>query len=353
MKAPLNPIVLLKDLGIGLDDASGFPPSLLFCTLSIRKYASTEDNMSNLTSLSTFLLWEFSERRELQILYFFLFLVMYLITIMGNLLIIVAVALDHHLHTPMYFFLTNLAMMDIGFVSVIIPKFISNSIMNSRSISYSGCVAQVFFYFFFAASDLFLLTVMAHDRYVAICNPLQYETIMHRGVCIQLAVTVWISSLLHSMLHTCGTFANTFCSNTVNQFFCEIPKLLNLSCSDFYLVEVGLLLLSCVIALGCFIFIIITYMQIFSAVLSLPSVHGQKKALSTCLPHLTVVSLFMFSSLIANARPPTNASSGLDIAFAVIYTIIPPMLNPFIYSMRNKDIKIALLKTLSRKFCSH
>ncbi|XP_061446115.1 olfactory receptor 14A16-like [Rhineura floridana] len=302
--------------------------------------------MSNFTSISTFLLWEFSEQRKLQILHFFLFLAMYLTTIMGNLLIIAAVALDHHLHTPMYFFLTNLAMVDIGSVSVIIPKSMVNSLMNSRSISYSGCVAQVFFYLFFAASDIFFLTVMAHDRSVAICNPLQYETIMHRGACIRMAAIVWIYSMLYSMLHTCGTFANTFCSNTVNQFFCEIPKLLNLSCSDFYLVEVGLVLLSCVIALGCFIFIIITYMQIFSTVLRIPSVHGQKKALSTCLPHLTVVSILIFSAVIANARPPTNASSALDIAFSVMYTVIPPMLNPFIYSMRNKDIKIALLKLL-------
>ncbi|XP_061447788.1 olfactory receptor 14A16-like [Rhineura floridana] len=302
--------------------------------------------MSNFTFMSMFLLWDFSERRELQILYFFLFLAMYLTTIMGNLLIIVAVALDHHLHTPMYFFLTNLAMEDIGSVSVIIPKSIYNSIMNKRSISYSGCVAQVFFYSFFAASDLFLLTVMAHDRYVAICNPLQYEAIMHRGACMQMAVAVWISGLLNSMLHTCGTFANTFCSNAVSQFFCEIPKLLKLSCSQIYLVEVGLLLLACIIALGCFTFIIVTYMQIFSAVLRIPSVHGQKKALSTCLPHLTVVSVLIFSALFAYAKPPSNDSSGLDIVFTMIYTIIPPMLNPFIYSMRNKEIKTALWKLL-------
>ncbi|XP_061447795.1 olfactory receptor 14A16-like [Rhineura floridana] len=299
--------------------------------------------MSNFTSISTFLLWEFSEQREL---HFFLFLAMYLATIMGNLLIIVAVALDHHLHTPMYFFLTNLAMADIGSVSVLIPKSMVNILMNSRFISYSGCVAQVFFYFFFAASDLSLLTVMAHDRYVAICNPLQYETIMHRGACIQMATIGWILSLLYAIVHTSGTFANTFCSNAVDQFFCEIPKLLKLSCSEIYLVEVGLLLLSCIIVLGCFIFIIVTYMQIFSTVLRIPSVHGQKKALSTCLPHLTVVSILIFSAVIANARPPTNASSALDIALAVIYTVIPPMLNPFIYSMRNKDIKIALLKLL-------
>ncbi|XP_061446850.1 olfactory receptor 14I1-like [Rhineura floridana] len=299
--------------------------------------------MSNLTSMSIFLLWEFSEVRELQILHFFMFLALYFTAMVGNLLIIAAIILDHHLHTPMYFFLTNLAMMDIGSVSVIIPKSMSNSIMNSRSISYSGCAAQVFCYLFFATSNISVLTVMAHDRHVAICNPLQYERIMHKGACIQMAVIVWIISLLYAIVHTCGTFANTFCSNNVNQFFCEIPKLLKLSCSDFYLVEVGLLVAGCSIGTGCFIFIIITYMQLFSAVLRIPSVHGQKKALSTCLPHLTVVSVLMSSGLFAYARPPTNASD-LDVVFAVIYTTIPPMLNPFIYSMRNKDIKNALWK---------
>ncbi|XP_061445251.1 olfactory receptor 14I1-like [Rhineura floridana] len=302
--------------------------------------------MSNSTSVSTFLLLEFSDVQELQILYFFLFLALYLPTITGNLLIIAAVALDHHLHTPMYFFLTNLAMMDLGIVSVIIPKSMTNSIMNSTTISYSGCVAQVFFYVFFVASDLSLLTVMAYDRYVAICNPLRYETIMHKGACLQMAVIVWISSLLYAIVHTSGTFANTFCSNVVSQFFCEIPKLLKLSCSDFYLFEIGLIVLSCFIALGCFIFIIITYMEIFSAVLRIPSAHGKKKAYSTCIPHLTVFSLLLFTELFAYARPPTDAPSDLDIPFALIYTIIPPMLNPFIYFMRNKEIKTALWKFL-------
>ncbi|XP_061445848.1 olfactory receptor 14I1-like [Rhineura floridana] len=306
--------------------------------------------MSNFTSVSTFLLLEFSEVRELQILHFFVFLALYFTAMVGNLLIIAAVALDHHLHTPMYFFLTNLAMMDIGTISVIIPKSMTNSIMNSTTISYSGCVAQVFFYVFFGASDLSLLTIMAHDRYVAICNPLQYETIMHRGACLQMAAIGWVISLLYGIVHTSSTFANTFCSNAVNQFFCEIPKLLKLSCSDFYLVEVGLLLLACNIALGCFIFIIVTYMQIFFAVLRIPSVHGQKRALSTCLPHLTVVSVLMFTGVFAYARPPTDASSDLDMVFSVTYTIIPPLLNPFIYSMRNKEIKTALWKFLE---CGH
>ncbi|XP_044273442.1 olfactory receptor 14A16-like, partial [Varanus komodoensis] len=302
--------------------------------------------MSNLTSMATFLLLEFSEVRELQILHFLVFLVIYLVKVTGNLLIILAIALDHHLHTPMYFFLINLAIMDLGTISVIVPKSMAVSLTNNRSILYSGCVAQVFFYFIFAAADISVLSIMAYDRYVAICNPLHYEKIMHRGACLQMVAFGWLAGLLYATLHTCGTFANTFCSNIVSQFFCEIPQLLKLACSDIYLVEVGFTVLGCHVGAGCFIFIIITYVKIFSAVFRIPSVHGQKKALSTCLPHLIVFSLLVFSGIFAFARPPSDASSSVDIAFAAIYSIIPPMLNPFIYSMRNKDIKAALWKLL-------
>ncbi|XP_028560993.2 olfactory receptor 14A16-like [Podarcis muralis] len=302
--------------------------------------------MHNLTSMTVFLLLEFSDVRELQILHFFVFLIVYLMAIIGNLLIVIAIVLDHHLHTPMYFFLLNLAIMDLGTVSVMVPKSMAISLLNCRFISYFGCVAQVFFYFLFGTSDYALLTIMAHDRYVAICNPLHYETIMHKGACIRMVAIGWIISLLNAILHTGGTFANRFCSNAVNQFFCEIPKLLTLSCSNFYLVEVGFIVLSCSIGLGCFIFIIITYMEIFSTVRKIPSVLGKKKALSTCLPHLTVVSVFLFTAVFAYTRPPSEASSDLDIAFAVMYSIIPATLNPFIYSMRNKEIKAALWNLL-------
>ncbi|XP_054849943.1 olfactory receptor 14I1-like [Eublepharis macularius] len=300
--------------------------------------------MPNVTTTSAFLLLEFTEVHDLQILYFFAFLGLYLIAVANNLLITILVTTDHHLHTPMYFFLMNLAILDIGSISVMVPKAMANSLMNSRSISYPGCVAQVFFFFLFATADLALLTIMAHDRYIAICNPLQYETIMHKGACIQMAVSAWVSGILNATLHTGGTFIITFCSNVVNQFFCEIPQLLKLACSDLYLIEVGLLVLNCSTVLGCFTFITVTYMKIFATVLRIPSVQGQKKALSTCLPHLTVVSLLVFSGIFAYIRPPSNTSSNLDLVFAVIYTIISPLLNPLIYSMRNKEIKTALLK---------
>ncbi|XP_054849393.1 olfactory receptor 14A16-like [Eublepharis macularius] len=282
--------------------------------------------MPNLTTTSEFLLMELSDIRELQILHFFLFLTVYLTAVTGNLLIIIAVALDHRLHTPMYFFLLNLAILDLGSISVTVPKAMANSLMNSRSISYSACVAQVFFLFFLSGSDLAILTIMAHDRYVAICNPLQYETIMHRGACIQMAVSAWITGILNGILHTGGTFAISFCSNVVDQFFCEIPQILKLSCTDMYLVEVGIIIFGCFLGLGCFIFITVTYTHIFGTVLRIPSVQGQKKALSTCLPHLTVVSLLIFTGIFAYVRPRSNTSSELNFLSAIIYAVLNPFM---------------------------
>ncbi|XP_061447798.1 olfactory receptor 14A16-like [Rhineura floridana] len=308
--------------------------------------------MHNVSSTSDFLLLEFSQIRELQILHFYVFLTLYLTTLTGNLFIILAIVLDHHLHTPMYFFLMNLAISDLGTVSVTVPKSMVNSLVNSRHISYSECVTQVFFFFLFCASDFALLTIMAHDRYVAICNPLQYEAIMNKGACIQMATIAWIFSILYSVLHTASTFSMTFCSKNIDQYFCEVPKLLKMSCSNLYLVEVGLLVFSFITAFGCFIFIIATYVWIFTTVLKIRSVQGRQKALSTCLPHLVVVSLLIFTSLFVYARPPSNSSSDLDLVFSVIYAILPPMLNPFIYSMRNKEIQSALRKLLNLRHFS-
>nr|XP_028560242.1 olfactory receptor 14A16-like [Podarcis muralis] len=305
--------------------------------------------MSNLTSTSGFLLLEFSQVRELQVLQFFLFLALYLIIIMGNLLIIVVIALDHRLHIPMYFFLMNLAISDIGTVSVTLPKSMFNLLINSSHISYFECVSQIFFFLVFECLDFAILIIMAHDRYVAICNPLQYEQIMNEGACVQMTTIAWIASILYSALHTAGTFSMNFCSNRVDQFFCEIPKLMKLSCSDLYLVEVGILVFSYIIALVCFIFIIKTYVWIFTTVLKIPSKQGKHKALSTCLPHLLVVSLYVFSATFVYATPHSNISPDLDLVFAVMYTILPSLLNPFIYSLRNKEIQTALQKLLNLK----
>uniref|UniRef100_A0A8D2L3A3 Olfactory receptor n=1 Tax=Varanus komodoensis TaxID=61221 RepID=A0A8D2L3A3_VARKO len=317
-----------------------------------------EQELVNDSSLSGFFLLEFSEVQELQILFFIGFLVFYLAAIAGNLLIISAIAFDHHLHTPMYFFLMNLAMQDVGQVSIVFPKAMANSLMNCRYISYAGCVAQVLFFIFLMSSDLFLLTVMAYDRYVAICDPLplQYEKLMNKQACIQMVTAVWITGFVYGVLHTTGTFAAPLCSNVIDQFFCEIPALLRLACSDLYLLEIGFIILSTFIGFGCFIFIVVTYVHIFSAVMKIPSVQGKKKAFSTCLPHLIVFSIFIITGYFAYIKPPSNSASGLEFAFTMVYMMVPPLMNPIIYSLRNKEIKLALSKRLTkqnkqRKFC--
>ncbi|XP_065419100.1 olfactory receptor 14A16-like [Chrysemys picta bellii] len=297
--------------------------------------------MSNRTTM--FLLLGFSDVRELQILHFVGFLVIYLAALMGNLLIFMAIAFDHHLHTPMYFFLMNLSILDLGSISVTVPKSMANSLMNTRSISYAGCVGQVFFLLFFVAADFSLLTVMAYDRYVAISQPLHYETIMNSRTCVEMAAGAWISGLLYSVLHTGNTFALTFCGgNMVDQFFCEIPQLLKLTCSDSYLSEVGVIAFSACLLLGCFVFMIVSYVQIFKSVLRIPSEQGRHKALSTCLPHLTVVSLFVFTGIFAYLKPTSSTPSALDLVVAVLYSVLIPIMNPIVYSIRNKEMKASL-----------
>ncbi|XP_053903540.1 olfactory receptor 14A16-like [Malaclemys terrapin pileata] len=299
--------------------------------------------MSNRTTMTEFLLLGFSDVQELQILHFVVFLVIYLVALVGNLLIFMAIAFDHHLHTPMYFFLMNLSILDLGSISVTVPKSMANSLMNSKSISYAGCVAQVFFLLFLLGADISLLTIMAYDRYVAICQPLHYERMMNSRACVQMAASAWITGILNSVLHTRNTFALTFCEgNMVDQFFCEIPQLLKLSCSDSYLNEFGGLAFSACLVLGCFVFIIVSYVQIFKSVLRIPSEQGRHKAFSTCLPHLTVVSLVVFTGAFAYLKPTSSSPSALDLVVAVLYSVLPQIMNPIVYSLRNKEMNAAL-----------
>ncbi|XP_067393407.1 olfactory receptor 14A16-like [Emydura macquarii macquarii] len=264
---------------------------------------------------------------------------------MGNLLIITVIALDHHLHTPMYFFLMNLSIIDVGSISVTVPKSMANSLMNTRSISYAGCVTQVFFLLFLLGADFFLLTVMAYDRYVAICQPLHYERVMNRGACVQMAAGAWASGVLISFLHTRNMLAISFCrGNKVDQFFCEIPQLLKLTCSDSYLTETGVILFSVGLALCCSVFIIVSYVQIISTVLKILSEQGRYKAFSTCLPHLTVLSLLVCTGCFAYMKRLSSTTSQLDLVVAVFYSMLPPVMNPINYSMRNKEIKASVWK---------
>ncbi|XP_067173170.1 olfactory receptor 14J1-like, partial [Apteryx mantelli] len=301
--------------------------------------------MPNSSSLNEFLLLAFADTRELQLLHFSLFLGIYLAALLGNGLIITAVACDHRLHTPMYFFLLNLSLLDFAFISTTVPKSMANSLRDTRAISYSGCAAQVFLVVFLLGGEYSLLTVMAYDRYVAICRPLHYGTLMGSRACVIMAAAAWASGFLNGLVHTANTFSIPVCQgNTVDQFFCEIPQILKLSCADSYLREVGLLVVSASLAFGCFVFIVLSYVQIFTAVLRIPSEQGRHKAFSMCLPHLAVVFLFLSTSFFAYLKPPSLSSPALDLVVAVLYTVVPPTVNPLIYSMRNKELKDSLRK---------
>ncbi|XP_064360148.1 olfactory receptor 14A16-like, partial [Dromaius novaehollandiae] len=271
----------------------------------------------------------------------------YLAALLGNGLIITAVACDHHLHTPMYFFLLNLSLLDLGSISTTVPKSMANSLWDTRAISYSGCAAQVFLFVVFISAEYCLLTVMAYDRFVAICRPLHYSTIMGSRACVQMAAAAWGSGFLNALLHTANTFSIPLCQgNALDQFFCEISQILKLSCTDAYLREVGLLVVGICLALGCFIFIVVSYVQIFTVVLRIPSEQGRHKAFSMCLPHLAVVSLFVSTGTFAYLKPPSLSSPALDLVVAVLYSVMPPAVNPLIYSMRNKELKDALKKLI-------
>ncbi|XP_067159104.1 olfactory receptor 14J1-like, partial [Apteryx mantelli] len=304
-----------------------------------------DSKKSNSSSLNEFLLLAFADKRELQLLHFSLFLGICLAALLGNGLLITAVTCDHRLHTPMYFFLLILSVLDLGSISVTVPKSMANSLWDTRAISYSGCAAQVFFFFFLFASEYYLLTVMAYDRYIAICKPLHYETLMGSRACVKMAAAAWGSSFVNALLHTANTFSIPLCQgNIVEQFFCEIPQILKLSCSDSYLREVGVIAFSASVIFGCFIFIVLSYMQIFTAVLRIPSEQGRNKAFSTCIPHLAVVSLFVSTIIFAYLKPPSISSPAMDLVVTVLYAVVPPTLNPLIYSMRNKELKDALTK---------
>ncbi|XP_048785766.1 olfactory receptor 14J1-like [Lagopus muta] len=305
--------------------------------------------MPNSSSISQFLLLALADTRQLQLLHFWLLLGIYLAALLGNGLISTAVACHHRLHTPMYFFLLNLALLDLGCISTTLPKAMANALWDTRHISYTGCAAQVFFFLFFISAECCILTIMSYDRYVAICKPLHYGTLMDSRACATMAAAAWGTGLLYSLLHTASTFSLPLChGNAVDQFFCEIPQILKLSCSNFYLIEVGFIVLSVVILFGCFTFIVLSYVNVFRAVLRMPSEQGRHKAFSTCLPHLAVVSLFLSTGMFAYLKLPSISSPSLDLVVSFLYSVVPPAVNPLIYSMRNQDIKDALWKLMTR-----
>ncbi|XP_066196422.1 olfactory receptor 14C36-like [Sylvia atricapilla] len=299
--------------------------------------------MSNSSSISHFLLLALTDRRQLQVLHFCLFLGISLAALLGNGLVISAVACSHHLHSPMFFFLLNLALSDLGSICTTVPKAMHNSLWDTRTISYAGCAAQLFFLTFFLSAEYFLLTIMCYDRYVSICKPLHYGTLLGSRACAHMAAAAWASALLNALMHTASTFSLPLChGNALGQFFCEIPHILKLSCSHSYLRELGFIAVIVFLGLGCFVFIVFSYVQIFRAMLRIPSEQGRHKAFSTCLPHLAVVSLFVCTVMFAHLKPLSISSLSLDLALSVLYSVVPPALNPLIYSLRNQELKAAV-----------
>ncbi|XP_074390323.1 olfactory receptor 14A16-like [Zonotrichia albicollis] len=311
--------------------------------------------MSNSSSIRHFLLLALADTRQLQLLHFCLLLGISLAALLGNGLIISAVACGHHLHTPMFFFLLNLALSDLGSICTTVPKAMHNSLWDTRDISYTGCAAQLFFFMFFISAEFSLLTVMCYDRYVSICKPLHYRTLLGSRACAHMAAAAWASGFLNALLHTANTFSLSLCQgNVLGQFFCEIPQILKLSCSHSnFLRELGLIAVSACLGFGCFVFIVFSYVQIFRAVLRIPSEQGWHKAFSTCLPHLSVVSLFVSTGTFTYLKPPSISSPSLDLALSILYSVVPPALNPLIYSLRNPELKAAVWRLMTGWYQKH
>ncbi|KAM4664091.1 olfactory receptor 5V1-like [Discoglossus pictus] len=305
---------------------------------------------SNQTTVSKFILLGLSSIPYLQLVYFLLFLVIYTITLSGNILLIIVVRIDSRLQTPMYFFLSNLSFIDICFSSSVVPKILVNTLAQDKSISFLGCAAQMYFSLALGASECIILAVMAYDRYIAICKPLHYNTIMNKVFCICLAATSWTVSFLNSVIHAFFTFRLPYCkSNHVNHFFCEMPPLFRLSCKDTLFNEIAVYISGGLIALFSFVLTLLSYVNIIPTILKIPSTKGRHKAFSTCASHLTVVSLYYGTIIFMYLRPRHSYFPKRDRAVSILYTVITPMLNPIIYSVRNKDVKRTLRKTLITK----
>ncbi|XP_069321446.1 olfactory receptor 7A10-like [Eulemur rufifrons] len=304
-------------------------------------------DLGNDTRISEFLLLGFSEDPELQPILFGLFLSMHLITVLGNLLIILASVSDSHLHSPMYFFLSNLSFADICFVSTTVPQMLNVQTW-SKVISYTGCITQMDFFLLFVGLDNFLLTVMAYDRFVAICHPLRYAVIMNPRLCAFLVLVSWILSVLNSLLQSLMVLRLTFCTDLeIPHFFCELNQIIHLACSDTFLNDVVMYLAVMLLGGGCLTGILYSYSKIVSSVRAISSAQGKCKAFSTCASHLLVVSLFYCTCLGVYLSSATHSSHSSATA-SVMYTVVTPMLNPFIYSLRNKDIKRALKRLFRR-----
>ncbi|XP_017358845.1 olfactory receptor 1N1 [Cebus imitator] len=306
--------------------------------------------MENQSSVSEFFLRGISVSPEQQQSLFGIFLRIYLVTLTGNLLIILAIGSDLHLHTPMYFFLANLSFVDMGLTSSTVSKMLVNVQTRHHTISYMGCLTQMYFFLMFGDLDSFFLAAMAYDRYVAICCPLYYSTVMSPQVCALILVLCWVLTNVVALTHTLLMARLSFCvTGEIAHFFCDITPVLKLSCSDTHINEMMVFVLGGTVLIVPFLCIVTSYIHIVPAILRIRTHGGAGKAFSTCSSHLCIVCVFYGTLFSAYLCPPSIASEEKDIAAAAMYTIVTPMLNPFIYSLRNKDMKRALKRLFGQR----
>nr|XP_012806420.2 olfactory receptor 10AG1-like [Jaculus jaculus] len=303
----------------------------------------------NFTALMEFILLGFSDVPHLRWVLFGLFFLIYTMILFGNGTILLITKIDPALQTPMYFFLGNFSLLEICYVSVTLPRMLIDLVTQRRTISFIACATQMCCILILGAIECFLLAVMAYDRYVAICNPLHYPLIMNHKLCTQLLIGSWLSGIPFQVGQTLQIFSLPFCSsNQINHFFCDIPPLLSLACGDIFVNEMMVYIAAVLLVLVPFLLILISYGKIISTILKLPSTASQAKAFSTCSSHLAVVGLFFGSAIITYLRPSNSYSSGTDKVLSLFYTIVTPLFNPMVYSLRNKDVIMALRKFLCK-----
>ncbi|XP_075048076.1 olfactory receptor 12D1-like [Mixophyes fleayi] len=304
----------------------------------------------NKTAIDGFILLGITDLPELQIFLFILFLMFYLFNLLGNLSIVALIILDQSLHKPMYLFLGNLSVLDIFYSTTTVPKMLSGLLIGDKRISRFGCIAQLHFYHFLGSTEALLLTSMSYDRYVAICNPLRYNVLMARNVCIQLAFSNWFVGFLYSLSQTIITFRLPFCNTKqVTHFYCDIKPVLKLSCTNTYQSEILVSTIFALVAVSTFSLIIMSYMLIGTHLLNIRSIHERWKAFSTCTSHITVVALYIGTALCTYLGPITQNSLEQDRFSAILVTVITPALNPLIYTLRNKEVKGSLKKIFGGK----
>ncbi|KAJ1095802.1 hypothetical protein NDU88_000958 [Pleurodeles waltl] len=304
----------------------------------------------NQTSVTEFVLLGLSDRPEQQSILFTSFLIVYLVALLGNVLIMMVIALSPQLHNPMYLFISALNIVDIGLISDTLPKMLTNIYTNMKAISYKDCISQLYFFVFFAAAECVLLAVMAYDRYVAICFPLRYPVIMRTHICLWMVTSTFVVSFLHALLHTLLMASLSFCGpNQILHYFCDIGPLLKLSCVQTSTNELMIFTEGSLIVMIPFSAVLLSYVCIVVAILKICSTEGRRRAFSTCSSHLTVVTLFYGTLVFMYFRPSTSYSLGQERFVTVMYNVLAPTLNPFIYSLRNNDVKNALRRLVTRK----